>query len=366
MVKRELLLIGAFAAAGAAVWWLTAPPGKPGQEGFSFSRMVQHIRADLRGYRVPASVRRSARFEPGPGLETLAIDGFTGAVSVLGEERPDVVVELEGTAYGADEADAAARVARVAHDLKPMGDTRHLTVTWLEARSRTRVGLQISLPRRLGVVVSNARGNVDLHGVASSDLETRAGNVSIRDVAGRVTGSHRDGRVEIVRAGEVSYAIRRGDTSIEAVTGDLACEATDGRLSVKGVGGTTTLKARRLEADLERLDGRVQVDAADGRIDLRGPGAEVNVEGERTRFSLTLAAAVPVTVRASDEPVEVTLAKGTGADLDLDARSGTVSLPDESIPVERTDEGQRVKVAFAGGGPPLVVRTERADVIIRR
>ncbi len=36
MGKRELLLIGVFLVLGMGVYQMTAPPPKPGQEGFSF------------------------------------------------------------------------------------------------------------------------------------------------------------------------------------------------------------------------------------------------------------------------------------------------------------------------------------------
>ena len=57
MGKRELLLIGAFLLVGAAVYYATAPPGTPNQQGFSVSRILDSVRRELHGNRASSEVK---------------------------------------------------------------------------------------------------------------------------------------------------------------------------------------------------------------------------------------------------------------------------------------------------------------------
>ena len=65
MGKRELLLIGGFVLFGMAVYAVTAPAAQPGQAQFSLSKVMEHIRREMRGGAtpsiLPADVRNRSR-----------------------------------------------------------------------------------------------------------------------------------------------------------------------------------------------------------------------------------------------------------------------------------------------------------------
>ena len=56
MGKRELLLIAGFVLAGIGLYYATAPAGAPGDQGFSPSRIIEHLRREIRGNQASAEL----------------------------------------------------------------------------------------------------------------------------------------------------------------------------------------------------------------------------------------------------------------------------------------------------------------------
>ena len=83
--KRELLLIAAFPAVGVVAYRLTAPADASGG-GFSISRMIEHIRSELRGQNYELQATRNRDRRGHPSLTTVRIDSFRGTLVVSGED----------------------------------------------------------------------------------------------------------------------------------------------------------------------------------------------------------------------------------------------------------------------------------------
>ena len=60
MGKRELLLIVCFVIVGVVVYQATAPPAGPNDRGFSFSRLIDAARREVRGNRASAELTTTA------------------------------------------------------------------------------------------------------------------------------------------------------------------------------------------------------------------------------------------------------------------------------------------------------------------
>src|SRR3954470_19787609 len=106
MGKRELVLVAVFVVIGVAIYQVTAPPLAPGQEGFSFGRVIQNIHRGIQGRRARATVE-STRTEPlDPAITELRLNVRAGDVTVVGEDRTDAVFTLTVSSNGSDDADA--------------------------------------------------------------------------------------------------------------------------------------------------------------------------------------------------------------------------------------------------------------------
>jgi hypothetical protein len=315
---------------------------------------------------VEHEVRLSGSAAVGARIQLVSVQGFTGSLTVAGEERPDAAVEVTGAAFGADEADAARRAEAVRIRLEERDDRLEVGVEAPEAGRHPHLELHVRLPRRVGLRVGEVRGDVDVRGVSSTDMDTRAGDLRVMSVEGLVKGQHRGGQVEILRAGEVRYTIRMAESRIERIGGRVECDVTEGRLEVRDVAGALQLKSRRTDVEIDRLGADARIDATDNRVSLRDQRRAVTFEGRRARFSVALAGAAEVRATSEDEAVDVTLAEGVGAMLDLETENGQIRLPDESLTVERSEDRQRVRGTLGAGGATIVVRTVRGDANIRR
>jgi hypothetical protein len=165
----------------------------------------------------------------------------------------------------------------------------------------------------------------------------------------------------------VHVTLRRVDTRIEHVTGALQAEPTDGRFVARDVAGSVDIDSRRAAVDLEDLHATSKVSATDGEVTVRGLGGDLTFTGDRCGLAVSLAPDTrSVNARTADAKVEVTLAPDHGAALDLETQGGEIRLPVDTLPVTRDASQQRAKGTIWGGGAALTVRTQRADIVIRR
>src|SRR5690349_19762252 len=136
MGKRELLLIGVFLVLGMGVYQMTAPPPKPGQEGFSFGRLFSHIRAEIQGEDARAPVDRKAQRAVDASVTRLNLPEFRGMLTVVGEDRQDVEVELRGVMAGLEDKIAKARADATQLTLEPEEDELTINISRPEETSR--------------------------------------------------------------------------------------------------------------------------------------------------------------------------------------------------------------------------------------
>jgi hypothetical protein len=365
MGKRELVLIAVFVVLGVATWQLTRPPAEPGATGFSVSRILDRMRAEMRGERVAGDVRASARAPRPGGVTLVALEGFSGTTLVIGEARDDVTAEVRGTIFGADEAQAGERARAVALDLRPETERLVLAVKVPETNRRARLELELRVPRQLAVSLKNVRGRLEVRGVAGADLDTRGGDLTVADVAGVVKGLHRSGRIEMSRVGACAFESRMGDVRVSDVAGTLTWTADGGSIEIGDVAGATTLKVQRGDVELERLGAEVSVEAKDGRVDLRDVRHPVTYEGDDARLVLVLDAPVAGNVRVAGASVNLTIPREP-LSLDLEAEEGTLRLPTDFPKASETDRRQSLKVDGGAGAPTLVVRTRRDGITVTR
>lgn len=366
MGKRELLLILAFAVLGVVTYRVTAPPGEANDEGFSLSRFVRQAVGELRGQSATAEVAKNVTVAVPAGVTNLAVRGFSGRLTVVGEDRPDVAVNLSGTVFGVDEAEARARADTLKVDVEVEGEAVVLDLEPPEGRRRPRIEVELAVPRRLALRVEAEGGRLEIRNVAGVSLDSRRVETTLVGVTGPVTGEQRDGALEVVGAGSVDFTSRRTAVRFERIAGPIEGEYTDGRLFVREAAGPLTVETRRVSVELESVAGDTKIVSTDGRLVLRHQQGALQFEGERAPLTATFGAAVAVEAQSHDGTIEVTLAPGAGAALDLEADGGTIRLPQDEIAPTREGRVERVRTEIGGGGPAVRVRTTRAGIVVRR
>jgi hypothetical protein len=363
MGKRELLLIGVFLVLGMGVYQMTAPPPKPGQEGFSFGRLFSHIRAEIQGEDARAPVDRKAQRAVSASVTRLTLPEFRGMLTLVGEDREDVDVELHGVMAGLDDKVAKSRADATQLTLEPGDDEITIKISRPEETPRMRnAELRLRVPARLAVTLEY-RGEADLRGVAEVKFQAARGRTNIRDV-GAIRGEYVNGELEVLGAGEIDLKTQRTQVRIDGVKRTLALEAEHGEVRIQRIAGAMKLDLDRVECEVDAVKGETKVRMEHGNLTMRGINAAAEINGEGTGLELIMASAVPLSAATIGDQLMVELPKG-GVTLDAVVQHGRLLLPDRTLEVKEGDDEQRSGAKIRGGGPTVRLRNEHSDIKVR-
>jgi hypothetical protein len=363
MGKRELLLIGVFLVLGMGVYQMTAPPPKPGQEGFSFGRIFSHIRAEIQGEDARAPVDRKAQRPVDASVTRLTLPEFRGGLNLIGEERDDIEVELHGDMAGLDDEIAKARAAGTTLTLEPDNDELVVKITRPDETPRLRnAELRLRVPSRLAVTLEY-RGEADLRGVAELKFHNTRGRTNVREV-GAIRGEYVNGELEVLGAGEIELKTHNTQVRIDGVKRMLTLESEHGEVRIQRIGGPMKLDLDRVECEADAVKGETTVRIEHGSLLMRGINAPTEITGDGAGLELIMASAVPLSATTSGGELMVELPK-SGVTLDAATQHGRLRLPDRDLEVTEGDEEQRSDAKIRGGGPTLRLRNEHADIVVR-
>ena len=109
MGKRELLLISGFAVIGLLVYQLTMPA--TADTGGGFAAWWARVRSHVGQNRVEQHYERKDEVKVPAAIRTVAVQLDRASVTILGEARDTLAVDLSGVVYGGDEEMAKAHGA---------------------------------------------------------------------------------------------------------------------------------------------------------------------------------------------------------------------------------------------------------------
>lgn len=380
MGKRELLLAAAFVLVGFVVYQFTAPPPDPNQKGFSLSRMLDHVRREVRGQRASAESTQDLTRPAPASLQEIRIAMRVGAISVTGEERDDIELELHVRSNGYDKAEAERLAKATTMKLDEAGAVLIMTLD-APVEGVQRPTLKLKVPARLGLRIDEKNGVLTIQNVASVAMGVARGASTITRVPGAVTATQRGSTIAISDVGSVRLTTAAGaEVSVSQVRGDAAFTLQGGRLRAETLAGALELEARGTDVSMTKLDamkGPVRVNASAGKIAFVGLRTETRIDGRQTEISVSQTAPAPLAIyNEGDALIELTVPPG-GFRLDALATGGTVKLEgldDAGLTVDAaegasptsTPRTSRVTGSVSGGGPMITVRAGRGDITVRK
>jgi hypothetical protein len=364
MGKRELFIVIAFVAAGALAYHLTAPPPKAGERGFSLSSLLSGIRRQVRSNAATATVSRAGTVALRPGVTELRLTASRSVpLTVTGEQRDDIGYDLAVESSGPDQATALdwAGRARVTDD--DLGFAQALAVRFPNEGTQT-ARLTLRVPTRLLVRVENA-GRVAVSGVRAVDLRNLTGEATLTDITGPVTGSHRSGDLTVTQAGAVTLSLTSSRAKLTGIKGPIELNGRSGDCTITQSDGTIEAVMSNAELTVTEHRGAIKVLGEGGTLRLAMPSSDLAVDVRRMLVDVTLGAALPATIITTDEPLRLTLAGPPKVNLDAVAGDGgAIRASDFGLDATRQDRESRLSAPIGGGGPRLVLRNTRADIVI--
>lgn len=370
MGKRELLLIVGFVILGAVVYQATAPPPGPNDRSFSVSRILDHIRREIRGNRASAETTTTIRHALTPEVTELRLDGSFAEVTIVGEERADIETTLRVHSNAYDEAEAK-QTARETVLLVDRGGATIAFHSKYPAPGRQRAFLTMNVPARLRLRLDSSPPGLQITGVAAVEMPTGRFEAAISRVAGPVDINHRGGSIKIEDVGSLKMSGRGTEAAITRVRGEISISTQGGDLNASDLGGPIDIQSSSADVAIvnaERTRGPIRINATAGTIAVEGLQAETRIDGRNAEITIVMSAPAPVAIyNEGEERIAVTPPPG-GYTLDARATDGRISLPEDLKALlqvaEVNGEQQRAAGAVNGGGPTITLRSTHGTITL--
>jgi hypothetical protein len=274
-----------------------------------------------------------------PNPISVTVEVYAGDLQIVATDRTDTVVELRPT-NEADESDVkAAEQTRVEH--------ADGALTIRGPRSR---GMDFSKKTRSVDIRIELPAGSQLHGhLTAGDLRTTGelGECRFRSSVGHLR-LDRTGPLRLSTLGRIAVEAVAGDADVSTSSGRIQVGDVDGALVVKNSNGDTEIGAVSGELRARSANGDITVDRVGGKADVKTSNGTIRV-GRVERDSVTL--------NTSSGDLEIGVAKGTAAWLDLKTGHGRVrnELDDAGPGPRDSDETVEVRA-----------HTSFGDITVRR
>jgi hypothetical protein len=370
MGKRELLLIGCFMIVGVAVYFATAPDAAPGQQGFSVSKLIEHIRRDVRGNPASAEVTSSSVRPIAPAVTEIRFELIKGApLTIVGEDRTDVAFDLGVKSSGYTEAEARKYASETTLSLVEAGNSLIVSIAYPTPAEQWAT-LAVRVPRRLGVRVQPTRGKLEISDVSAVELVEARGPVTLKRIAGRLVVTHRGGTLTIEGTNALKLNARGSTIVLNDIRGEILGQVQSGELRATRLSGPVELESSNAKIDIDDAGAPrrpIRLTAIGGTIAAAGVAADLRVEARDARVEVAIAKPATVTINTEGgERMQVTLPARGGLTLDALAMHSRLTLPDGLLEITTTEAHQRATGAIDGGGPTVTLRATRGDITVKR
>jgi len=364
MGKRELLLIAAFLIVGSAVYWATAPEPAPGQRGLSISNFIDHVRREIRGNSSSAEVTATSTLEVKPGVSEIRFEIGASPLTIVGENRKDLVCELGVWSNGVDEAEAKKYASETKLKVSDAGPSLVIGISYPQPGTQ-RATLVVRMPSALSVRIQPSRGKLEISNVASVELVESRGMVIVRGVKGRLAATHRGGALTVESTGALKLNSRGSNIALKDIGGEILAQLQAGELRGSHLAGPIEIESNGTTIALDALGEThkpIRVNATGGSVSIDGIATDTRVDGRDTRIDLKVERPVPIAVyNENDEPTRVTLPIG-GFQIDALAIDGTLTVPEGLLRVKVDGNEQRASGVIKGGGPTMTLRSSRGRI----
>jgi len=367
MGKRELLLIFGFATVGALVYYATAPAAAPGQQGFSVSKIIEGLRREIRGNRSSAEVTTTTAIPLKSGITEVRFETGNAPLTITGEDRADLLCELQAWSSGYDETEAKKYATETAIRTTEAGVSLVIGLKYPEPATQ-RATLVIRMPKSMAVRIQPSRGKLEIHEVASVELVEARGEAMVSQISGRVTATHRGGALAIETASALKLNMRGSTVVLKNIKGETVMQVQAGELSGQSLTGPVEIESNGTRITLDDLTATkrpIRVNAVGGSVTMTGVRSDTRIDGRDTRIDVAIDQPAPVAIyNEAEEPMDVTLPAG-GFQLDALATDGRLTVPEGLVAVKTAENEQRASGTIGGGGPTITLRAKRGNITIK-
>ncbi|GAA1598264.1 DUF4097 family beta strand repeat-containing protein [Actinomadura kijaniata] len=272
---------------------------------------------------------------------SVALDLEVGEVRVRAVDSAETTVEVR-PANAARDADV-----RFAEEARVDFTGGQLTVRGPRSREMSPLGHWFGRGGAIDVVITVPAGSrVNARGLAEFHCEGRLGDC-------RITSG--TGGVHVDRADGLRVRTDDGDVSVNAVAGPVEVFTAHGEIRVGSAGGPVSLKTDHGDIALGAVSGDARLVTAHGDITVDSADTDVTARTSSGRVRVASVASGTADLETGDGDIEVGVAKGTAAWLDVSSEYGHVR---SDLDPAGTPDGDEAVVRVRA-------RTQHGDAVIR-
>jgi hypothetical protein len=225
--------------------------------------------------------------------------------------------------------------------------------------------LTLHVPARLTVRIDGAR-RTTVSSVAAVRLDATAGDASLQQIAGAVSGTHRNGTIAVADAGSITLTLAGANATIDRTRGETTVEVRNGACQARDLAGAFTVDASNASVELTHAMGTARLTISGGRATVVEPRGAVRIDARNAAVSATLERAVPLTTIATGGGVRLTLARETlPIAIDAVADPGTIVATDLGLTPDVRDRTATLRHAF-GNDARVALRIDGGEIVIAR
>jgi hypothetical protein len=321
-----------------------------------------------------------------PAGASLNVSSIRGAVNIAPSDGNQIRVAVRKRVSAENQEDADKWNAGTKPQITVSGNTVSLNANNQGAGDHwVAIDMDIAIPRKASVVISNRRGDVNVTGRDGDvEISNQHGDISASDIKGKVSLSveHSSARVSQI-TGDVSIEGRLNDVSVEDVSGGarLTGEFMES-VRLGRIGKTVTFKSSRTDLELSKLDGDLDLDSDDLRannvtgplrlitrskdIRLDGVAGDVRLEDSNGSVEVRMSKMGSMQVDNRRGDVAIYVPDQAAFQVDARARGGEVESDFTDLKIENARDQATASGTVGAGGPRLVINNEHGTIEIRK
>jgi hypothetical protein len=196
-------------------------------------------------------------------------------------------------------------------------------------------------------------------------LEGLVADVSLTSITGPITGSHRNGLLEINGAGDVTLNLNGSKATATGIVGEVVLTARNGDIRLVRSSGSTSVDCSNVTLTIEDASGAVRANVGRGALIITNPQAELHADVRDARADLSLDRAVPVTLVGQSAILAIALVEALPISVDATITDGKIDASGIGLSPERVGDGARLEHAY-GADARVTLRGTRGEIVITR
>ncbi|WP_434449309.1 DUF4097 family beta strand repeat-containing protein [Lentzea sp. E54] len=238
---------------------------------------------------------------------SVQLDIYAGFVQVVASDRADTVVDVRPSDPSDNSDVEAARKTRVDY-ADGVLTVRGVKRTFDFSRKTRSVDVVIELPARSKV-----------------DLDVTAGSTRTTGVLGETSVDMSAGTIRLDRTGPLKADTGVGEVHVGAVSGNADVKTGSGHVRVGSVDGSLTVKNSNGNTEIGTVEGALRVRAANGDIAAERVGALLEASSAMGSIIIGEVVRDTATLNTAMGGIEIGIAQGTAAWLDVNTGFGRVN-----------------------------------------